>query len=150
MGVIRRQKQKNKNINAQARTLLRGPPPLVQLQRLVVLEPLHRRVAPRPRQRDLHRLVEQVEAVRLVDGLARRVRAVVDDERLPLRLEVRLGHDVDDVAELGEDGAQGLLERPRLDALLEVPHVHAGRGETKVSQLGLGNRSLNLRSVGVQ
>lgn len=110
---------------ASTRTLLGRPVPLVLLQRLVVLEPLHRRVATRPRQRDLYRLVEQVEAVGLLDGAARRLGVVVDDEGLALGLEVRLGHDVDDGAELGEDGAEGLLERLRLDALLEVPHVHA-------------------------
>lgn len=108
-----------------ARTFLGSPVPLVLFQRVLVLERLHRRVTLGPRQGDLDRLVEEVEAIGLVDRLERGLGAVVDDEGLTLGLEVRLGDDVDDVAELGEDGVEGGLERLRLDALLEIPHVHA-------------------------
>lgn len=116
-------------------TFLRRPPPLVQLQGLLVLKLLHRRVAPGPRQRDLHRLVEEIKPVGLLDGAARRVGVVVDYERLALRLEVRLGHDVDDVSELGEDGVQGLLQGLGLDALLDVADIDTVRRGDKGTEV---------------
>lgn len=85
-------------------------------------------VAPGPRQRQVHGLLEQLEALDLVDGGLGGFRLVEDDKGLALGLEVGLGHDVDDVAVLGEDGAQGLLENVGLDALFEVAHVDAVRG----------------------
>lgn len=80
-------------------------------------------VAARPRQRNLHRLVEQREALHLLDGRQGRLGLVEDHKGLALGLEVRLGHNVDHAAIFREDGAQRLLERLWLDALLEVAHV---------------------------
>lgn len=89
-------------------------------------ELLHGRIAPRPGQRHLHGLLEQVEAVGLLCGLLGRVGVVIDNEGLAFRLQVCLGDDVDDIAELGEDLVQGILEGVDFDALLEVSHVDAG------------------------
>lgn len=108
-------------------------------------------VAPGPRQRQVHGLLEQLEALDLVDGGLGGFRLVEDDKGLALGLEVGLGHDVDDVAVLGEDGAQGLLENVGLDALFEVAHVDAVRGrEGLVSWVFGSGRGACLVCVGVQ
>lgn len=72
----------------------------MQLQRLLVLKRLHRRITPRLGQGDLHRLVEEIEPVDLLDGLARGLRVVVNDKCLALCLQMSLGHYVDDISEL--------------------------------------------------
>lgn len=76
-------------------------------------------------ERDLNGVVEEVEAVGLVDGLQGGLGAVVDDKGLALGLEVFSCDDLDDVAKLGEDDVQGGLEGFLLDALFEVSHVDA-------------------------
>lgn len=76
----------------------------MQLQRLGVLERLHGSIALLAGERDLDRVVEEVEAVGLVDSLQSSLGAVVDDEGLALGLEVGLCDDLEDVSEFGEDG----------------------------------------------
>ena len=83
----------------------------------------HGGIATGARQRNLHRLFEELEALNLVDGRLCRLRLVEDDKGLALGFEVGLDHDVNHVAILGEDGAQGLLERLGLDTLLEITDV---------------------------
>ncbi len=78
-------------------------------------------------QGELHGLVEELEALDVVDGGEGGLGGVEDDKSLALGLEVRLGDDVNHVAILGEDGAQGLFKRLGLDALLEVADVHSTR-----------------------
>lgn len=97
----------------------------MQLKVLLGAKPLHRGVAPRLGQGDLHGLAEQIEAVDFLCCLLRRLRGVEDDKCLAFRLQVGLGHNVDDIAKLGEELAESILQRVDLDALLEVPHVDA-------------------------
>lgn len=109
------------------RTFLSQSPPLVQLKLILIPRLQNRSVAPRPRKRELHRLVKDLEALDLLDGLDGGLGAVEHDERLSLRLEVALGYDVDDRSVVGKHGMQDLFESLGLDALLEVPHVDAVR-----------------------
>lgn len=90
---------------------------------VLVAGPHHGGIAAGARHGDLHRLVEQLEAVHVLDGGQRRLGLVEHDEGLPLGLEVRLGDHINHVAIFREDGAQGLLERLRLDALFQVTDV---------------------------
>lgn len=107
-------------------TLLCCSPPLVLLKLILGSELLHCRIAPGPGQRHLHGLLEQVEAVGLLCRLLGRLGVVKDNKGLTFRLQVGLGDDVDDIAKLGEELAEGILEGVDFDALLEVPHVDAG------------------------
>ena len=75
-------------------------------------------------QRDLHRLVEELETVDVGDGGLGRLGGVENNKGLALGLEVGLGHDVNHVAIFRKDGAQGLLERFGLDALLQITDVN--------------------------
>jgi hypothetical protein len=88
----------------------------------------HGGIASGARHGNVHRLLEELEALHIFDGCLRRLRAVENDKGLALGLEVRLGHNVNHVAILGEDGAQGLFERLGLDALLEVAYVDPANG----------------------
>lgn len=91
---------------------------------LVLVARLHHGgIATGARQRNLHRLFEELEALNLVDGRLCRLGLVEDDKGLALSLEIGLGHDVNHVAILGKDGVQRLLERLGLDALLEITNV---------------------------
>jgi len=76
-------------------------------------------------QGNLHRLIEEFEALDLLNGGVCRFGLVEDDKGLALGLEVCLGHDVDHVSILREDCAQGLLERLGFDALFQITDVHA-------------------------
>lgn len=98
------------------------------LKLVVASAPLDMRIAARLRKRQLHGLLEQIEALDLVDGSLRRLDRVEDDEGLPFGFQVRLGHDVDDLAVLAEELGQGFLELLRLDALFEVADIDAARG----------------------
>lgn len=73
-------------ISRSLRTFLGQPPPLVQLELLVVARALDRRVTPGAREGDLHGLVEQLKALDLLDGLVRRLGPVEDYEGLALGL----------------------------------------------------------------
>lgn len=84
----------------------------------------HGGIAPGASQRDHHRLVEQLEALHLLDGCHGRLRVLEHDKGLALGLQICLGHDIDHVTIFGEDGAQGLLEGFRFDALLEIAYVN--------------------------
>jgi len=68
----------------------------------------------------MHLPVEDVEALQLIDRILRRVDRVVHDEGLAFRFEVLLGHDVNDVAILGEDLAEGVDQDGDLDVFIEV------------------------------
>lgn len=63
----------------------------------------HGGVGPRARERDLHGLVEDGEAVDLVEGAGGGVGGVEDDEGLAFALEGRFGDDFEDAAVRGED-----------------------------------------------
>lgn len=67
--------------------------------------------------------------MQLRDRRLRGLWVVEDDEGLALRPEVRLGDYIDDIAELGEDLAQGILQRLWFDALFEVLDVYPKESE---------------------
>jgi hypothetical protein len=110
------------------RAFLGHAPALVRVKLVLVAGLEDGGVAPGSGQRQVHGLLEQLEALDLVDGGLGGLGLVEDDKGLALGLEVGLGDDVDDVAILGEDGAQGFLEDVGLDALFEVAHVNAVGG----------------------
>ena len=105
-------------------TLLRDAPALVRVKLLLVASPEDGCVAPSPGEREVHGFVKELEALDLVDGGLGRFWVLKNNESLALGLQVRLGDDVDDVSILGENGTECLLERFRLDALLEITHVN--------------------------
>ena len=86
------------------------------------------RIASSSGQRQVHRLLEQLEALDLLDGCLGGFGLLENDKSLALGLEVGLGDNIDDVAVLGEEGVQSFLESVRLDALLKVAHVDAVKG----------------------
>lgn len=93
--------------------------------KLVLIAGLHHGgIAAGASHRDLHRLVEELEALDVLDGSLGSLGRVENDKGLALGLEVCLGDDIDHVAILGKDGAQGLLEWLGLDALLQVTDVN--------------------------
>jgi hypothetical protein len=96
---------------------------LVRIELCLVSGHLDCRIAARAGQLDLHGLFEELKAIDLLDGRCRGLGTLEDDKGLALGLHVGLSDDVDNIAELGEDGAQRFLERLGLDALLEVAHV---------------------------
>ena len=110
-------------------TLLRKSRLLVRLKGLGAVLLLDRRIAPTLRKLDSHRLVVQIEALKHLHGLGGLIGGVVDDEGLAAGLEVLLGDDVDDLAELAEDLLQAVDERWDLDLLVEVLDVET-RAET--------------------
>jgi len=72
------------------------------LKLILITIPLDTCVTPSPRKRKLHRLIEKLETLHLLNRLLRALHAVKHDERLALRLQVRLRYDVDDLAILRE------------------------------------------------
>lgn len=82
-------------------------------------------IAPSPREGHLHWLAKELKALRLIYGGGGGLGVLENDESLTLSLEVCLGDDVNNRAELGEDLAQGLAEGIDLDALLKVADVDA-------------------------
>lgn len=107
------------------RTFLRQSPPLVLLKLVLVPIANHGRIALGPGDGEVHGLVPELEALDVLDGLGDGFGVVVDDKGLALGLEVLLGHDVNDVAIVGEDDLERVDQVGELDALLEVPHVDA-------------------------
>lgn len=103
------------------------------LELLLVAEALDGSIAAGASKGELHGPAEEVEALDVVDGLLGGLDGVEDDEGLALGLEVGLGHDVDDLAILGEQLRQGLLELGDLDRLLQVAAVHATSSDCHVS-----------------
>jgi hypothetical protein len=112
----------------EGRTLLCDAPALVGVEIFIAARLNHGGIAPGAGEGDLHRLVEELEALDIGDGGHGRLGGVKDDKGLALGLEVRLGHDVNHVAIFREDGVQGLLERFGLDALLEIADVNPATG----------------------
>ncbi len=86
------------------RTLLRNTPALVGIELIFVARLHHGGVAAGARQGDLHRLVEEIEALDVGDGGGGRLGGIEDDKRLALGLEVRFGDDIYHVAIFGKDG----------------------------------------------
>lgn len=86
-----------------------------------------RRIAPRLRIIQHHRLLKQLEAIHLLNGASRCLDTVEDDKRLPLGLQVLLGDYLDDVAIFLEDLLQSFLQLVDLDAFFEVADLDYSR-----------------------
>lgn len=108
-------------------TLLSNASALVLVKLFLVASLSNRSVAPRLRQGHQHGLLKQLEALKFLDGGLGRLGLVKDHKGLALGLEIGLGDDINHIAVLGEDGAQGLLERLWLDALLEIAYIDSTR-----------------------
>ena len=108
-------------------TLLSKAPALVLVKLFLVARLNNRGVAPRLRQSHQHGLLKQLEALEFFDGGLSRLGLVKDHKGLALCLEVGLGDNIDHIAVLGEDGAQGLLEGLWLDAFLEIAYIDSTR-----------------------
>lgn len=93
------------------------------LKLVLVAGAQHSRIAPRAGEGDNHGLLEELEALDLVDGLCSGLWVFKDDKGLALGLEVRLGDNVDNLSIVGEDGGQGLLEGLGLDPFFEVANI---------------------------
>lgn len=93
---------------------------------------LHTGVAAHACNRQHHGLVKQDKPLGLVDGTLGRLWVVKNDKGLALGAQVRFGDNVDDGAEFGEDGVEGVAQGFWLDALLEVAHVDPAAGGGKL------------------
>lgn len=90
------------------------------LELLLSRLPLHRLIAVRLRQLNLHGLAIHLEPIHLLHGLQRRLLTVEHNESLALALQAGFSDDVDDGPIVRENGRERLLERIDLDAFLEV------------------------------
>lgn len=97
--------------------------PLVNFKCVGTRLDLHGLVAPRPRDGHLHRLLEELESVDLLDRILGALQVVKDHEGLALGLEILLGYNVDDIAKLGEDDPQLVDDGFDLDPFFEILHV---------------------------
>lgn len=79
-----------------------------------------RRIAPRLRIIQHHRLLEQFEAIHLLDGASCRINRVKDNERLALGLQVFLGDYLDDGTIFLEDLLQSFFQLVDLDAFFKI------------------------------
>lgn len=95
------------------------------LELVVIARALDSRVTLSPRESYLHRFLKELEALNIIEGLLGTLDIGEYDECLALRLQVRLGHDVDDLAIFGEELAQSLDQLRDLDPLFEVAHVQS-------------------------
>jgi hypothetical protein len=93
------------------------------LKLILITAASNRSITPRLRKRQLHRFIEQLEALHLINRLLRRLHRVKDNECLALRLQVRLCDDVDDFAIFAEELAERLFELVDFDALFEIADV---------------------------
>lgn len=80
-------------------------------------------VASAARQRDLHRLAEELESINLLNSASCAFGIIENDESLTLGLQILLGNDIDDVAELREYCPQGIRQSLELDALFQVLYI---------------------------
>lgn len=65
-----------------------------------------------------HRLIEEIEAIHLLNSASRGIHAIEDNESLPLGLQILFGDNLNHIAELGEDLLQGDFQLLNLNALL--------------------------------
>ena len=93
---------------------------LMRLQPILSILPLHRRIRPRLRKRQLHLLPQHVEAVQLVNRILSRFHRVEDYEGLTFGFDVLFGDDVYDIAIFFEDFADGLDELGDFNALVQI------------------------------
>lgn len=111
--------------DARILTFLGQPPALVHFELLLVPFALHRDITFGLCIVDYHRLVEELEALDLLQGQRSRFFAVIDYECLTLRLEVLLRDDFEDSSKLGEDFFERYLQLVDLDALFEISDLRA-------------------------
>ena len=82
------------------------------------------RITRSARELKVHRLLEDVEAVQLLDAPSGRVMVVEDDECLALAAQALLGYDVEDVAIVAEYEAQSVFEIGDCGPLVQIADVH--------------------------
>lgn len=85
------------------RTFLSETPPLMSLQFIISALAQDSRITLRLRIVQDHRLIEELETVHILNRASRGLHAIEDNERLPLRLQIPFGDNLNDIAELGED-----------------------------------------------
>lgn len=90
---------------------------LVRFELFLTAVHLDSPIASAARQRDLHRLVEQLEPINLLNSAPCAFGIIIDDKGLALGLQILLGHDIDDVAEFREDRSQSFRQSLEIDAL---------------------------------
>lgn len=119
--------QKRKDKEKNQHTHLSDTPPLVRLEILLGPVSFDGGVGPGAGQGQVDGLVKDLKALNLFYSALGGGWVVKDDKGLALGLEVGLGNNVDDVAVLGKDCRQRLLEHVGFDALLEVADIDTTR-----------------------
>lgn len=119
--------QKRKDKEKNQHTHLSNTPPLVRLEILLGPVSFDGGVGPGAGQGQVDGLVKDLKALNLFYSALGGGWVVKDDKGLALGLEVGLGNNVDDVAVLGKDCRQRLLEHVGFDALLEVADIDTTR-----------------------
>lgn len=92
----------------------------MRLQLILTPLPQNRRITPRPRIIQHHRLLKQLEPINLIDSIRSRLHIVKHDKRLSLSLHIRFRDYVDNGAVFREELRQGFFEVVDFDAFLEV------------------------------
>jgi hypothetical protein len=72
------------------------------LKLILIPRPLHTCITSRLRKSQLHRFIEELETLHLLDRLLRALHAIKHNKSLALRLQVRLCDNVNDLAIFGE------------------------------------------------
>ena len=72
----------------------------------------------------MHLLAEDIEALKLIDGLLRRIDAVIYHECLALPLDALLRDHINYVAVLGEQPPKSLDQERDFNSLIEVAHIY--------------------------
>lgn len=85
----------------------------------------------------IHLLAEQIKTAEFVDGILRRLLAVVDDKGLAFALQALFRNDVDNVTIFGEDLAQGVNKRLNLDSLIEIFDVDTATYQQFIPKRGV-------------
>lgn len=101
-------------------TFLSQPLRLMLLQPLLAILLQHRRIRPRLRKRQRHRLPKQIKPLQLVDRGLSLLRRAKDYESLASGSDVLFGDDFDDIADGGEDFFDAFYESRNFDLLVDA------------------------------
>ena len=97
---------------------------LVSLKLLVRTIQLDSSVASTSSHGDLHWLSEDIKAICALYCFDSIVRILENDKSLSFSFKVCFGHDINDVAELGEKGSERVDQRLNLDALFKIADIN--------------------------